>query len=291
MAKQKNKLQPIDTPVYNYWSALYKSFYSRRLYVDVGKRWRGFGVLYLVLALAIFSIPFALRLVMDFNVMYQEQIIEPLQKIPLLYVQNGAVLFDKSMPYLIKNDKGKVIIIIDTTGKVNDFRHYPDLTTLINKNRILLKVPNPRPIKIMQIKADNASKPLVQTFDKEANFVFDGKKFAQEQSITYLKYFADILIYPMAIASFFSIFIVFFIVLGVLGEVFSSVFFSFKIKFKTSCHLLTVAGTPMLFVTMIFLTSNTIFPGLGVILFSLLIAYYSYAIYSLKAESKQVVIS
>ena len=42
--KIKNKLKLIDAPVYRYWDALYMSFYSRRLYVDVGKRWRGLGI-------------------------------------------------------------------------------------------------------------------------------------------------------------------------------------------------------------------------------------------------------
>src|SRR5476651_2545843 len=61
VAKEKNKLKLIDAPVYGYWKALYMSFYSRRLYVDIGKRWHGFGLVYLLLAIAVLSLPFALR--------------------------------------------------------------------------------------------------------------------------------------------------------------------------------------------------------------------------------------
>lgn len=176
MSKEKNKLKPIDTPVYRYWSALYMSFYSRRLYVDVGKRWRGFAFLYLLLTIALFSIPFALRMGFSLNQSFKEQITDPLSKIPVFYIQNGEVSFDKPMPYLIKNDQNQVVVLIDTTGKVNDFpAEYPYLTILINKNKISLKVPS---LKLFNMKDSKPSKgtPLVQTFDKGTNLVFDGKK-------------------------------------------------------------------------------------------------------------------
>ncbi len=54
VSKIKNKLKPIDAPAYGYWKALYMSFYSTRLYVDVGKRWRGIGLLYLLFFVVVF---------------------------------------------------------------------------------------------------------------------------------------------------------------------------------------------------------------------------------------------
>ena len=79
---KKSVLKPIDKPAYSYWSALWKSFYSRRLYVDVGKRWSGFGILYLLLVIALLSLPFYLRVLQSVNQSFQEQIIEPSVKIP-----------------------------------------------------------------------------------------------------------------------------------------------------------------------------------------------------------------
>ncbi|KTC90114.1 DUF1189 family protein [Fluoribacter dumoffii] len=291
MSKEKNKLKPIDTPVYRYWSALYMSFYSRRLYVDVGKRWRGFAFLYLLLTIALFSIPFALRMGFSLNQSFKEQITDPLSKIPVFYIQNGEVSFDKPMPYLIKNDQNQVVVLIDTTGKVNDFpAEYPYLTILINKNKISLKVPS---LKLFNMKDSKPSKgtPLVQTFDKGTNLVFDGKKIAEQSSIRNLKYFSQMMIYPLVVAIFFSIFIVFFLVLAFLGQVFSSIFFSFSVTFMQSSRLLIAAGTPMMLLLFIMLTFNAIFQGSGFILFALLIAYYSLALFSLRAESRRIVMS
>lgn len=288
MSQKKNKLKSVDVPFYRYWSALYMSFYSRHIYVDVGKRWRGLGLLYLLLATAICSIPFFIRMDISFNNSFQEQLIKPLEEIPVFYIQNGNVIFDKPMPYLVKDEKGQVVIVIDTTGKINDFSKYPSLTVLVNKNKISLKIPRLRLFNMVPSQIDN-SPPMVQEFDKDTNLVFDGKMITQEKTVTNLKYFAEILMYPMIVAMLYSIFISFFLVFGFLGQVFSNVFFSFSVGFKQSCRLLIVAGTPMLLLLILLLTLNNMFLGSGFILLALLIAYFSFALYALRAESRKVV--
>lgn len=290
MAKGKNELKLIDAPVYGYWSALWKSFYSRRLYVDIGKRWKGYGLVYLLLVIALLSIPFFLRMTVSFNQSFKEQIIEPLLKMPLFYVQNGNVVFDKPMPYLIDNDKKQTLVIIDTTGVVNDFSDkYPYLTILINKDKMSFRLPTPQLFTMHAPAPVNKGKPLVQPFAKDANLVFDGKKFVEQNAITGLKLASQFMLYPIIVAIFFSIFIVFFLVLAFLGQTFSTIFFSFKLSFAASCRLLIVAGTPMLLLLFFVLTCNSLFQGLGFILFFMLTAYYAFALHVLRAESRQIV--
>ncbi|KTD09216.1 hypothetical protein Lgra_2451 [Legionella gratiana] len=287
MRKENHKLKLIDTPNYRYWSALYMSFYSRLLYVDVGKRWKGFGLLYLLFAIALFSIPLVIRMDLSLNDSFQKQIIEPLEELPIFYIQDGNVVFDKPMPYLVKDDQGHVVIIIDTTGKINDFSKYPSLTILVNKNKISLRVPGTQLLNMTQSDISN-DPPVVQEFDKETNLVFDGKIVAKEQRITNLNYFAQVLMYPIVVAILFSMFVTFFLVAGFLGQLFSSIFFSFNIGFKQSCRLLVVAGTPMLLLMIFMLTINYLFRGSGFILLPVLIGYYSFALYALRAESRRM---
>jgi hypothetical protein len=265
------------------------SFYSRRLYVDVGKRWHGLGLLYLLLAIALFSIPFFLRTSYSLGDAMKNQIIEPLSKIPIFYIQNGEVSFDKPMPYLIKSNQGKVLVVIDTTGKVNDFTsEYPDLTILINKDRISIKPPRLQ-LFFMDQSMPGIGPPEVEVFGKETNLVFNGKKIAEDNSAAKVKYFSQALLYPMIIAMFFSLFIVFFLVLGFLGQLFATMFFSFKISFKTSTRLLIVACTPMLLALLILTAMNFIFVGLGAVLFFLVTGYYCFALYALRSESRRLV--
>lgn len=289
VSKTKNRLKPVDAPAYNYWKALYMSFYSKRLYVDVGKRWRGIGVLYLLLSIAVFSIPFAIKVSINLNRSFNEQIIEPLMLLPTIYVQNGKVSFDKPMPYLIKNKKNQVVLVVDTTDKVDKFGpEYPELTILINKEKIYIKIPTPQLLS-ESTPSPNLGVPLSQSFNKKSNFAFNGKKIVEENSMFGLKYASLGLVYPVIAVMFYSMFIVIFLVFAFLGQVFSRIFFSFQISFMQSSRLFMVATTPLLLVLMIVLTVNAIFPGFGFILMALMAFYFSLAVMSLKAESKRMV--
>lgn len=291
MAKKKNQLKPIDTPVYGYLSAMYKSFYSARLYVDVGKRWRGLGLLYLLFTIAIFTVPSYLRMSTNFKNSFVQQIETPLLNTPSFYIQNGEVIFDKPMPYFVKNNQGQVSVIIDTTGKINDFsKDYPNLTVLINKNKMSLQLPRPQFLSVNQDAAEK-DEPVVQTFNKNMNYVFDGKKLVEQKPIQNLIFATRLIIYPMTVALFSSMLLVFFLVLSLLGQLFSNIFFAFKITYLQANRLLMVSGTPMLFVFFFLFSVDRIFLGVNYILFALLIVYYSFALYCLRAESRRVALS
>jgi len=289
VAKVKNKLKPVNAPVYNYWEALYRSFYSRLLYIDVGKRWRGLGLLYFLLTIALFSIPFAVRVAMNLNQSFNNQIIDPLFQLPPVYVQNGQVSFDKPMPYFIKNKEGQAVIIVDTTGAVTNLsKDYPYLNVLITKNKIIFKLPTPE-LFTMTAPEQNKGVAWEQTLSPEMNTVFDGKKLVEDNSIVTLKYLSELMIYPIVIGLIFGIFVVLFLAMALLGQVFSRIFFSFSLGFVQSSRLLMVAVTPMLLVLMILLTVNVMFPGFGFILMALLAAYFSFAISAVKSDSRKVV--
>lgn len=286
--KNKNTLKPVDAPSYGYWSALFMSFYSKRLYIDVGKRWHGIGLLYLLLAVAICAIPYSVKMSFEFDRDFQEQLIGPIKQLPTIYIQNGEVNFDKPMPYFIKNEKGQIVSIIDTTGTVNEFtKEYPKLTLLINKDQMAFRLPAPSMMNLVD--EDNRGPSIIQPFDAGMNMMFDGNSIVNSTSIYGLKYAGQIIIYPIVVAIFYSLLVVFFLVLAFLGQVFSTIFFSFKLGFRKSCRLFMVASTPMLSILILFLTFNLIFPGFGFILLILLCGYFSFAIYSLRSESLQMV--
>ncbi len=288
MAKVKNKLKPIDAPSFGYWKALYMAFYSKRLYIDIGKRWSGYGIRYLVLLIVLWSIPFSIKVALDFNDMFNQQLTEPLSIIPTIYIQNGEASFDKPMPYFIKNKKGEVVLIVDTTGKITDFTNeYPNLTILINKDKVAFRVPG---LSLLgEGSKQTYNKPLIQRFNKGDNLVFDGKKIVEQSAFYQWKYFAQLMIYPLVVSVFFGIFVFMFSVLGFLGQLYTRIFFSFHIPVKTSIRLLMVASTPMMLLLLIMLLDNLTFPGFGFLLVVVLATYFSFAVYSLKSESRRMV--
>lgn len=286
------ELKPIDKPSYRYWDALYRSFYSKNLYVDVGKKWKGLGLLYLLLVIALLSIPLAIKLSMDIKTAFNDMLYDPLVKTPILYIQNGQLSFDKPMPYLVKNNKGKVVLIIDTTGSVNTFTtKYPDLSILINKDKLSYLIPIPKLPTIAGLGSSatqQKSVPFVQSFGKAANEVFDGKRLVESHSISWLQIVIQWMTYPMVVAAFFSIFIIMFLVLAMMGQVLASVFFSFSLSYFTACRLLCVSSTPMLVFLIGTMTFHIIFNGMGIVLLGLLFVYYSLALFYMKQESRKV---
>lgn len=289
VANKNNSLKPVDAPVYRYWAALLMSFYSSRLYIDVGKRWRGIGILYLLLVIAIGSIPYSLRMIVEFNNDFNQRIIQPIAVLPTIMIQNGSIIFDKPMPYFLKNNKDQVVSIIDTKDTITKFDNtYPELTILVNKDVIYYKLPTPH---IMGVVTPETEKGVVlaQPFDKSVNMIFDGKKIIQENSISALKYAGELMIYPFVMTVLYSIFVVVFLTFAFLGQLFARIFFSFHLSFKQSCRLFMVSVTPMSLIFMVLLSLNWIFPGLGFVLLVLMFGYFSFAIKSLRAESRQVV--
>ncbi len=290
MIKNKQNIRPVDAPIYRYWQALYLAFYSSRLYVDVFKRWRGFGVRYMLLLLAIATIPLSARITFSFDQIFESQMIMPLNQLPTLYVQNGEVVFDKPMPYFVKNTKGGIVAIIDTTGTIKEIsKQYPQLTILITKDKLLFRIPKfpslfttPK-----QVLGDNV---YVQLLNKNTNELFVGEKWVKSSGVLKLKWITELLVYPLMTGFVYGLYTMSMLVFAFIGQLFALIIFKFKLTFREACRLLLVASTAQTAVFFAMLTANVTLPGGGTIYIVLLAAYFSYAVLSVRRESKKMVL-
>ena len=244
MSKKMN-LRQMDAPIYRYWQALYMAFYSRRLYVDVFKRWRGYGILYFLLVMAIVIIPLSVRVCIDFNHYFDNQLMLPIEKLPPLHVQNGTVLFDKPMPYLIKNKEGEIIAIIDTTGKVTGInKTYPHLMLLITKDKLYFRSGLPKfwfyDLGSLPFVYDQV---YVQSFDYISNEIFVGKEWITSNNVIKYKWIADLFIYPLLWGGLFGVYIILVLFLAFIGQLLSIIVFKFTLSLKEACRLFLVAST------------------------------------------------
>lgn len=94
------------------------SFFSKRLYRDVARNWRGANMGYLFLLLSICLIPPSLSLRKDLIRSLNSSQVELINQLPDIRIVDGMVKVDQSEPYLIKSS-GKTVAIIDTTGSMN----------------------------------------------------------------------------------------------------------------------------------------------------------------------------
>jgi len=289
MNKKKQNIKLIDSPLYNYWQALYLSFSSRNLYVDISKRWRGYGFIYLLLLSFIVSIPLSAKLVIQYNNYLATNVVEPLMKLPVIYIQNGDITINEPMPYYIKNKFGEVTAIVDTTGVVNKFdSSFPDLIYLFTKNSVL----NRQPISFLSsIISDhnNEYKIYNYQFDKKTNEVFDGKKFIEGNGVFIIKLIVNILIYPVLGFFIFVLISGIVVIFVFVGQLASIIIFKFTLNLKDSFRIFIVASTPAIFLFFASLIVNYRIPG-GVISYvALLSFYYSLAIISIRAMSGKMV--
>ncbi len=276
----------INSPIYRYAEALYMAFYSRRLYVDVAKRWTGLGLVYLLLLIAMISIPLSIHAVVAFDRFFDEELMLPLQNIPALHIQQGDVYFDKPMPYLVKSKSGKVVAVIDTTGAVSLKKNpYPELMLFITKNNLYF-----RPAQLSLSPTSPTKDDFkVQTFDKNDTSTFVASAWLQSSHLLWLKWLFVLLAYPCIAAFIFGLCFSSLLIFSMLAQAFAWLVLKSKLTFYESTRMIFVASTAPLAFFMILVSANCLFEGVGLVCVALLSVYFSYGVLSYKRESKQMV--
>ncbi len=289
MRKKGNSLKLVDAPLFSYWQALYMSFYSKSLYVDVVKRWQGLGVLYLLLVIALVMIPVSARMMIDFNRYFDAHVLEPLKMLPPLVIQNGKVQFDEPMPYYVKNSDMQITAIIDTTGHIKELSEaYPDATFLVTKTKLFFRPPL-SPISAHFGKKLSQQTVSSQSFGNNTNEMFVGKEWVNARGLYMLKWVSIAMVYPVVAVLIYSMYVVFLLLFAFIGLLFSIIIFQFKMGFQQACRVFLVAATPQVCLFVTFLTLNIQIPNIGILYVILLSLYYSYAIIALKREGTRLV--
>lgn len=100
---------------YSYFHALVLSFFSKALYRDVGRQWRGTGLAYLLLVIALVWIPTVIKGHLGLAAFVKNDAPAITQQIPPITIVNGKASTDAPLPHLIKDPKsGDTIALIDT---------------------------------------------------------------------------------------------------------------------------------------------------------------------------------
>ncbi|WP_372847337.1 DUF1189 family protein, partial [Pontiella sp.] len=82
------------------------AFFSKRIYQDVGRNWKGVNLAYLFLLLAICCIPAALGLRDHILKSLDTEHVQFLNQIPSIDISNGLASTDVSQPYYIRHSNG-----------------------------------------------------------------------------------------------------------------------------------------------------------------------------------------
>ncbi len=288
MAKSNSKaLKLIDSKSYGYFSALYRSFYSSNLYVDVGMRWKGLGLIYLLFIVFVFSIPIQFIKLQQFSRFYDHQV-EAFKLIPTVYIQEGIVRFNQPMPYEVKDRDGNVRVIVDTTGAIKqiDEVKYPFLTVLLTKDSLIYKLPLAN---ILGSRGER-SKMLEEKLTPDMTQVFNGQEWIDESRLNLIKLVSMALI-PISIFSFYwGLSLVLLLSYSIVGSIIAWMFFDYKMPYKQSNRVMMVAATPLALFFFMVLTTGIKIPFAILWMVGILTFYFCFGVLSLKRASRKVAI-
>lgn len=114
------------------------SFFSPALYRDVGTNWRGIGLFYLFLLLAICWIPLTYK---NYNeiIKFANDLAPMADQVPSMKIEQGHFSIEEQMPYHVKFDGvDKAFVTIDTTGATDATKIEPG-SVLITETKIISK--------------------------------------------------------------------------------------------------------------------------------------------------------
>src|SRR2546425_3264229 len=123
---------------YSIHHAFVLSFFSKSLYRDVGRYWRGTGLLYMFILLVVVWIPTMIKMQIGFSRFAKREAPRFTQQIPRITIKHGEASTDVTTPYFIKGDDGKPVVIIDMTGEYQSLDNTPAYI-LLTKTKVFAR--------------------------------------------------------------------------------------------------------------------------------------------------------
>ena len=107
-------------PFNKYFAALGQAFYSRELYRDAARKWKGVGFLFIFFLLVLAWIPTVVEMHLDFSDFMLEHFPEIVSQVPRITIEDGEVSTDVPTPHEIRDpETGVLFAVIDLTGEIN----------------------------------------------------------------------------------------------------------------------------------------------------------------------------
>jgi uncharacterized protein DUF1189 len=104
---------------YSILQALPLSFFSRDLYRDVAASWRGIGLAYLALVVALLALFVVVRMQVALGRWADGPARGFADQVPTMVIRHRVVEIDRPMPFVMVDRKsGEEVVVVDTTGQV-----------------------------------------------------------------------------------------------------------------------------------------------------------------------------
>lgn len=253
---------------YHILESLPLSFYSKPLYQDVAREWKGLALGYLLLVMAICWLPFSYDFHQFLN-QYSTQILPGIIKqIPTITLSKGKLSIDKPVPYAIKQPVDEVtLIMFDTSGQYASLDHLNAFALITQDKAIVRDASGPVP----KVTTYSFSKFQDTTITKsDIHYIADK-----------IVFWSSVLMYPISIGIAFIYRLLQAVILAGIAFLVTGLF-HIKLTYQSAIRLTIVALTPMLILTTFVEYFRFPIPFLSFISALLAIGYLAFAVYAQK---------
>ncbi|MDP8262696.1 MAG: DUF1189 family protein [Candidatus Ancaeobacter aquaticus] len=245
---------------YSKISAVFMSFFSKNLYRDVAKNWKGVSFFYLFLLLAVCTIPSIIELQKD-TALFSLEAPELINQLPKITVTDGTVSIDKPIPYYIKDPQtGRNLAIIDTSGKTKNLQD-SEATILVTDKQFMTKK-NDYETTIYDLNK-------IKQFSINKNMIFDWLHLIN-------KWFA-LSLYPLIVILSFMFHVIQVLIYGAIGKLFTKMGKK-NLGYQVLVRISVIAITPGIVLGTILQGCNIQFPLAGLVSIILAMLYLLYGI-------------
>jgi len=219
------------------------SFFSKKLYIDVGLNWKGVNFLYLLLLLTVCWIPTMIMVHRGIADFVNNDAPAIVNQVPQITITDGQVSIKEPQPYYITDlDSNNPLAIIDTTGQIESLED-TDAFCLLTANKIITQ----------------QSDFEIRTYDLSEieAFALDSERVTAWLHIA--RKFLAPAIYPFAVFGSYAYRIVQVLIYAAIGLLFAS-FCKTTLSYATLIRLAVVAVTPCIIVGTILGLAETSIP-------------------------------
>jgi hypothetical protein len=231
------------------------------------------------------------------NQVVETNILTPLKSLPALSIRSGNVVFSEKMPYLIKNNQGEVISIIDTEGHINQLpeSRYPLASILVTKDAMYMDF---RLLDFLDKTHKQApeDKAIVLPLESLGDDDFWATSWLKQFHVTAFKNLLIFMLYPTVVALNASVFMTILLSMVLVAQLMARIAFKVKLSFFESSRLLFVAATPLAIICSIFVLFEWFIPapipGLGKAFgyIALLALYFSFGVLAYRRSNRTLAV-
>lgn len=246
---------------YSYFHALILSFFSKSLYRDVGRQWRGTGLAYLLVIIALLWIPTVIKGHLDLAAFVKNDAPGITQQIPAITITNGKASTDAPSPHLIKDPKsGDTIAIIDTRQAAEP-ENSESIPIVLTQTKLVMH--------------KDATETRIYELSNVGRFFLDRAR-VEGWLATGKRWFFPVL-YPLAVLFSFVFRAIQILIYALIGLLFSRML-NVNLDYKALMRLSAVAITPMLILNLVLEFVPIHIPGFVLLGIVIELAYLFFAV-------------